>query len=205
MPPARQQPLALTRRSPHPSNPRIRLRARHRRTRGRGGGSTSHQSFTIWLPERYVGGAGSDDSTLASIRALGGNCDDVANLIEPQRQAFLFVSVDRETCAVSVASVQILESPSGPDVVSPEQFVGSFRPGLPSTAEFLDWVEGSIGGRPAAFMRVRRNYPSVSTIQKLYAVRGEGVWFIVVVAALPGDFDAAVAGYDEIAATFRLN
>jgi hypothetical protein len=98
--------------------------------------------------------------------------------------------------------VQIIEIPSGAD--SPEQFVEGFRPGLPATAEFLDWVESTIDGRPAALIRVRRNQGSFSTIQKLYAVDGGDVWYTIAVASLPEDFDAAVAGYDEIAATLRV-
>jgi hypothetical protein len=163
--------------------------------------------FSLAVPPNYSGGNPNEQSTIDAIRALGSQCVAAAGLIvqlvELQPGAARYAGVNTDTCAVGpVRSLLVLAAPVPGE--TPAEFLAAFTPGLPDTADLLEQREVVIGGEPAAYLRVQRNYATApSSMQAIYAVRGASAWFLIFGQAALEDFDAALPEYEAIAQTFR--
>lgn len=159
------------------------------------------------LPPDWVTGPPVQVSTFDAIRALGGGCVGLADLLQPAGASFSFIAVDPSTCSdASIHNIQLLRLPTSTDVVTPDDFGQTFLEDLPETAQVIDAIEAEIGDKPAAILTIRRAFGDRVTVQRIYAVRDEEnqVWFAILAAANEADFGTAAPIYDAIANTMRL-
>jgi hypothetical protein len=162
------------------------------------------EAIEFALPSSYVGGSLDDPATLDAIRALGGGCVGVANLVESSGVRLAFFSVDREGCATSIRNAQVISVAADENITS-RQFLNDFLPAVtPPNARVLNSREGTINGVDAAFATIHADYGTYVGTQRMYAIRVGDRWYMLTAAAPLADENAAAPIFDQIASTLHV-